>query len=83
MQSSVIEGIGSNDCESADIHDDLNVPRSDSSTYYLFDKWNDSSYSSEVPSQDCAISKTTSLTLKEEQMMLMMYALLQDMNSRM
>ena len=83
VQSSAIESMGSNHSESAIIHDELIVPRSDSSTCYLFDKGNASSFSSEVPSQDDASVKATSLTPKEEQMMLTMYALLQDMNSRM
>ena len=82
VQSSTIKSMTSSIAESAVIHDELTVPRDDS-PFSLLDKGNATSCTREVPSQDNASTKPTQFSKQEEQMMLTMYALLQDMNSRM
>ena len=74
--------VTSNIDESAVIYDELPAPRADSLSVGKGE--NTSSCTREVLSQDDAKStKATSFSKQEEQMMLTMYALLQDMNSRM
>ena len=74
-------GVTSN-IDKAVIYDELPVPRADS--LYVGQGEKASSFTREVLSQDDAKStKATSFSKQEEQMMLTMYALLQDMNSRM
>ena len=82
VQSSAMESVTSNIDESAVIYDELLAPRADS--LCVGQGENASSCTREVLSQDDAKStKATSFSKQEEQMMLTMYALLQDMNSRM